>query len=40
MLTRLAAVVIKFRWWVIGGWVLVFLVSAAFAPHVTSQCEL
>ena len=39
MLTRLAAFVIRFRWWVIGGWVLVFLVSAAFAPRVTSQLK-
>ena len=39
MLTRLAAFVIRFRWWVIGGWALVFLVCAAFAPRVTSQLK-
>ena len=39
VLTRLAAVVIRFRWWVIGGWVLVFLVSIPFAPRVTSQLK-
>ncbi len=39
MLTHLAGLVIRFRWWVIGGWVLVFLVSAAFAPRVTSQLK-
>lgn len=39
MLTRLAAFVIRFRWWVIAGWVAVFLVSVAFAPRVTSQLK-
>ena len=39
MLTRLAGVVIRFRWWVIGVWAVVFLVSAAFAPRVTSQLK-
>ena len=39
MLTHLAAFVIRFRWWVIGGWVVVFLISAAFAPRVTSQLK-
>ena len=39
MLTRLAAFVIRFRWWVIGGWVVVFLVSVPFAPRVTSQLK-
>ncbi len=39
MLTHLAGFVIKFRWWVIGGWVLVFLVSIPFAPQVTSQLK-
>ena len=39
MLTRLAAVVIRFRWWVIGAWALVFLVSIPFAPRVTSQLK-
>ena len=39
MLTRLAAFVIRFRWWVIGGWVAVFLVSIPFAPRVTSQLK-
>ena len=39
MLTRLAAFVIRFRWWVIGGWLLVFLVSIPFAPRVTSQLK-
>ena len=39
MLTRLAAFVIRFRWWVIGGWVAVFLVSIPFAPQVTSQLK-
>ena len=39
MLTRLAAFVIRFRWWVIGGWAVVFLVSVPFAPRVTSQLK-
>lgn len=39
MLTRLAAFVIRFRWWVIGGWAAVFLVSIPFAPQVTSQLK-
>ncbi len=39
MLTRLAAFVIRLRWWVIGGWVAVFLVSIPFAPQVTSQLK-
>ena len=39
MLTRLAAFVIRFRWWVIGGWAIVFLVSVPFAPRVTSQLK-
>ena len=39
MLTRLAVFVIRFRWWVIGGWVVVFLVSVPFAPRVTSQLK-
>ena len=39
MLTRLAAFVIRFRWWVIGGWAVVFLVSIPFAPRVTSQLK-
>ena len=39
MLTRLAAFVIRFRWWVIGGWVVVFLLSVPFAPRVTSQLK-
>ena len=39
MLTRLAAFVIRFRWWVIGGWMVVFLVSVPFAPRVTSQLK-
>ena len=39
MLTRLAAFVIRFRWWVIVGWVAVFLVSVPFAPRVTSQLK-
>ena len=39
MLTRLAEFVIRFRWWVIGGWVVVFLVSVPFAPRVTSQLK-
>ncbi len=38
-MTHLAAFVIRFRWWVIGGWVVVFLISAAFAPRVTSQLK-
>ncbi len=39
MLTHLAALVIRFRWWVIGGWTAVFLVSIPFAPQVTSQLK-
>ena len=39
MLTWLAAVVVRFRWWVIGAWALVFLVSIPFAPRVTSQLK-
>ena len=39
MLTRLAAFVIRFRWWVIGGWAIVFFVSVPFAPRVTSQLK-
>ena len=39
VLTRLAAFVIRFRWWVIVGWVVVFLVSVPFAPRVTSQLK-
>ncbi len=39
VLTRLAAFVIRFRWWVIGGWAIVFLVSVPFAPRVASQLK-
>ena len=39
MLTQLAAFVIRFRWWVIGGWALVFLLSIPFAPRVTSALK-
>ena len=39
MLTRFAAVVIRFRWWVIGAWALVFIVSIPFAPRMTSQLK-
>ena len=39
MLTQLAAFVIRFRWWVIGGWTLVFLLSIPFAPRVTSALK-
>ncbi len=39
MLTRLAAFVIRFRWWVIGGWVAVFLASVPFAPRVVPDLK-
>ncbi len=39
MLTRLASSVIRFRWWVIGAWTLIFLVSLLFAPRVTSTLK-
>ena len=39
MLTRLAAFVIRFRWWIIGGWTVVFLLSIPFAPRVTSALK-
>ena len=39
MLTRLAAFVIRFRWWVIGCWVAVFLASVPFAPRVVSELK-
>ena len=34
-MASLAAYVVRYRWWVIGAWIAVFLASAAFAPRVT-----
>ena len=34
-MASLAAYVVRYRWWVIGAWIVVFLASAAFAPRVT-----
>ena len=38
-MASLAAYVVRYRWWVIGAWVVVFLASAAFAPRVTGPLK-
>ena len=38
-MASLAAIVVRYRWWVIGAWALVFVASAPLAPRVTGALK-